>query len=335
MQRVYGVDFGTSNIKIYNSSTKQILNEKNIIAIRRKEGILEFGNGAFEMFEKAPENIAVTFPIKGGVIAEMNNMGVLFERFFKKSNGSKNVKSAKFVIAMPFDITEVEKRAFFDVIEDSGIRAREIKVVDMAAADIVGAGINVGVPAAVMIVNIGADTTEISVTSGGSIVISKIIKTGGNDIDESIRASVKSEYNFIIGKKTAENLKVKLADAMFNEDDEDLPFIEAYGNSSVTGLPGKKEIYSDVVGRALIPVFSEIAYAINVVFERTPPELSADIIDAGFYLTGGTSAVKNIDRYFQNECSLKVNTVYEPGESAIRGLAKIICDPELSRLMRG
>lgn len=332
IQHVYGVDLGTSNIKIYNGQTKKILNERNIIAIKNKNELYDFGNNAFEMFEKAPDNISVTFPIKYGVIADMNNMGSLFEKFFIKTNHPKVVKSGRFCIAVPTDVTEVEKRAFFDVIADSNIKAKDIKVIEKPIADSVGTGIDTNSPNGNMIVNIGADTTEITVTSLGGIVISKIIKTGGNKFDEAICSAVKKKYNILIGLKTAEQLKCRLADAMY-DDEEDDENMEVYGRNIITGLPSSKSISASVIHIAIKENISSIIEAIKILLERTPPELSADIIDTGIYITGGSSCIKNLDKLIEIETELKVNSVYEPGESVIRGIAKIISDPKLKGLM--
>ena len=332
IQHIYGVDLGTGNIKIYNGQTKKILNEKNIIAIKNKNELYDFGDNAFEMFEKAPDNISVTFPIKYGVIADMNNMGLLFEKFFIKTNHPKIVKSGRFCIAVPADVTEVEKRAFFDVIADSNIKAKDIKVVEKPIADSVGAGIDPNSPNGNMIVNIGADTTEISVTSLGGIVISRIIKMGGNRFDEAICSAVRKKYNILIGLKTAEMLKIKLADAMYKEDDDE-PEMEVYGRNIITGLPSSKAVSASIVHNAIKENITSIIEAIKILLERTPPELSADIIDTGIYITGGSSGIKNLDRLIALETELKVNTIYEPGESVIRGIAKIISDPKLKGLM--
>ena len=180
---VYGIDFGTSNIKIYNGVTRTSLNEKNIIAIKNKTDLFEIGDEAFKMYEKAPDNIEVVFPIKYGVIADLKKMKMLFEQFFKKLTGPRGSKMGRFCIAVPADITEVEKRAFYEVVAKSDIKAREIKIVEKPIADAVGLGIDISSSKGNMIVNIGADTTEVSIISHGGIVISRIVKIGGNMLD--------------------------------------------------------------------------------------------------------------------------------------------------------
>ncbi len=217
---VYGIDFGTSNIKIYNGMTKTTLNEKNIIAIKNKNELFEIGDEAFKMYEKSPDNIKVIFPIKFGVIADLKSMKMLFEQFFKKLTGPRGSKMGRFCIAVPADITEVEKRAFYDVVAKSDIKAREIKIVEKPIADAVGLGIDMTSSRGNMIINIGADTTEISVISHGGIVVSRIIKMGGNRLDQMICDAVKRKYNILIGLKTAEHIKCKLSDATYNEDED-------------------------------------------------------------------------------------------------------------------
>ncbi|MGN0383301.1 MAG: rod shape-determining protein [Eubacterium sp.] len=338
-QHMYGVDFGTSNIKIYNGQSKSITNEKNIIAIKGKDEFFDFGDNAFEMYEKAPENISVSFPIKFGVIADIKNMRTLFEKFFIKINYPKVVRMGKFCMAVPSNVTEVEKRAFFDVIADSNVKAKDIKAVEKPIADAIGAGIDISTAKGNMIVNIGADTTEISVISMGGIVISKIVKTGGNKFDEAICNIVKKKYNMLIGLKTAEILKFKLANAIYDEDDENWDdedaddTYEVYGRNIITGLPCSRPISAELIHEAINENLSSIVESIKILLERTPPELSADIIDTGIYLTGGSSEIKNLDILISKETELKVNTVRDPGESVIRGVSQIVTNPKLKDLM--
>ena len=310
---VYGIDFGTSNIKIFNGLTKTTLNEKDIIAIKNKNQLFEIGDDAYKMYEKAPDNIKVVFPIKFGVIADLKSMKMLFEQFFKKMTGPRGSKMGRFCIAVPADITEVEKRAFYDVVAKSDIKAREIKIVEKPIADAVGLGIDMTSNRGNMIVNIGADTTEITVISHGGIVVSRIIQMGGNKLDQLICESVKKRYNILIGLKTAELIKCKLADAMYDEDndlDDDIMYYEAI-----------KQFFDDIVD------------AIKNLLERTPPELSADIIDTGIYLTGGSSSIKNLNTLIEQETDLKVNTVKNPQESVIRGISMIMSDSRFKKLM--
>lgn len=328
-QHFYGVDLGTSNIKMYSLASDTILNEKNVIAIKNKNEIIKFGDFAFEMYEKAPGNIEVTFPVKFGVIADIQNMETLFSCFYKKINSNKAVTGADFCIAVPTDITEVEKRAFYDVIMDAKIKAKKIVVVEKPIADAVGVGIDVNSPNGHLLVNVGADTTEITVLSMGGIVLSKLIKTGGMKLDEAIAGHIRKKYNLIIGNRSAEIVKKELADAM-NEEPEKIAM--TYGRNIVTGLPNAREIAGELVHEAIADLLHQIIENIKVILERTPPELSADIIARGIYLTGGSANIKNFSNLITKETGLKVNTSEEPSESVIRGISKILSSPDLLKL---
>ncbi len=332
-QHVYGVDLGTSNIKLYSLGSDTIINEKNIIAIKNGSEVYSYGDYAFEMYEKAPGNIDVSFPIKYGVIADIMNMETLFSNFYKKINGGKVVTGADFCIAVPTDITEVEKRAFYDVIVDAKIKAKKITVVEKPIADAVGVGIDVNSPKGNMIINIGADTTEISVISLGGIVLSKLIKSGGNKLDETICNIIRKKYNLVIGSRTAETVKRALANALpLEENSTAQEECTAYGRNIVTGLPATKQISTDLVYEAIVEVLRAIIDSTKVILERTPPELAADIIHTGIYLTGGSAEVKNLGALITSETGLKVNLVERPSESVIRGIAEIVSNDELAHL---
>lgn len=328
-QHYYGVDLGTSNIKLYSLASDAILNEKNVIAIKNKNEIIKFGDYAFEMYEKAPGNIEVTFPVKFGVIADIQNMETLFSCFFKKINSNKAVAGSEFCIAVPTDITEVEKRAFYDVIMDAKVKAKRIVVVEKPIADALGVGIDVNSPNGHLLVNIGADTTEITVISMGGIVLSKLIKIGGMKLDEAIANCIRKKFNLIIGSRSAEIVKKELADAM-NESADSVTV--TYGRNIVTGLPNAQEIDGELVHEAINELLHQIIENIKVILERTPPELSADIISRGIYLTGGSAAVKNLSKLITKETGLKVNVAEEPSETVIRGISKILSDQELMKL---
>lgn len=329
---VFGIDFGTSNIKIYNGLTKTTLNEKNIIAIKDKTLMFEKGDEAYKMYEKTPANIQVSFPIKHGVIADLKSMKMLFEQFYKDLTHGR--KMGRFCIAVPADITEVEKRAFYDVVAKSDIHAREIKIVEKPIADAVGLNIDMTSSRGNMIVNIGADTTEISVISLGGIVISKILKLGGNKLDKIICDVVKKKYNIIIGLKTAERIKCILSDAMYDENmdegEDDVLYI--FGRNVITGLPSERAVTKDTVYEAIKQFFEDIVEAIKNLLERTPPELTSDIVDIGIYLTGGSSDIKNLDKFISEATDLKVNTVPNPSESVIRGVSMIVSDSKYKNL---
>lgn len=328
-QNIIGMDLGTRSIKVYNKNTDSVLNEKNMIAIENKTRVCAIGDEAYDMYEKAPDNIRVIFPVKFGVIADIQNMQTLLERFTKKVKGTKgSLQSNDFCIAVPTNITEVEKRAFSDLVSSSKVRARKVTIVEKPVADGVGAGIDVDGPTGNMVVNFGADTTEISVLSLGGIVISKLVQIGGNRLDENICTIVKKKYNLIIGMKTAENLKKKLGDAVSVTDET----MKVYGRDIVSGLPMEKAISAATIYEAINDTLHSITAQIKIILERTPPELAADIIDTGIYLTGGSAELKNFDELIRQETELMVNIPENPSECVVRGIGKIVTDPHYASM---
>ena len=205
----FGIDLGTSNIKIYSRNDDTILVERDMIAIANKHDLFAYGNSAFDMYEKAPSNINISYPLCNGVIADIKSMQTLL-KYFLGDISKNNLKQADYIIAVPTDITEVEKRAFYDLVKDANVKAKKIQVVEKAIADGLGLDIDVKNSQGVLVVNVGFDTTEISILSLGGIVLSKLIKTGGNKFDEAIKNAVRHEFSLLIGGKTAEKVKTSL-----------------------------------------------------------------------------------------------------------------------------
>ena len=315
---IFGIDLGTSNIKIYNRADDTILVEKNMIAIENKSTLFAYGDSAFEMYEKAPANIHISYPLSNGVIADIKNMELLV-KYFINDLSRGNVRPADYYIAVPFDITEVEKRAFYDLIKESGVKARKILVVEKAVADGLGMDIDVKNSQGVLTVNVGYDTTEISILSLGGIVLSKLIKIGGLKFDDAIRSAVRKEFSLIIGGKTAENVKISL-----KELEKEGRGAGVYGRDIVTGLPVERELPTSMIDECLMELFYTIIDSIKVILERTPPELAADIYRHGIYLTGGASQVSHLAELIHKGTGLKVNLSENPVTSVALGLAKII-----------
>ena len=318
MQNAYGIDLGTNNIKIYSRSDDSVLVEKNMIAIENKNTLFAYGNSAFEMYEKAPANIHISYPLSNGVIADIKNMETLI-RYFIGDLQKGNTKPADFLIAVPTDVTEVEKRAFYDLIKDAGVKAKKIMVVEKAVADGLGLDIDVKNSQGVLVVNVGYETTEVSILSLGGIVLSRLIKIGGLKFDEAIRNAVRREFNLIIGGKTAETVKLSL-----RELEEAGQGAVVYGRDIVTGLPVEREIPTKLVEESLEEHFNTIVDNIRLILERTPPELAADIFRHGIYLTGGASQISHLAERIANGTGLKVNIAENPLQSVVLGLAKII-----------
>lgn len=323
LNNVFGIDLGTNNIKIYNRADDTILVEKNMIAIENKNNVFAYGDSAFDMYEKAPSNIHISYPLSNGVIADIHNMEKIV-RFFLNDLTGNSIKSADYYIAVPTDVTEVEKRAFYDLVRDANVKAKKIMVVEKAVADGLGLDIDVKNSQGVLIVNVGFDTTEISILSLGGIVLSRLIKVGGQKFDDAIRAAVRKQYNLIIGGKTAENVKISLSDL-----EKENRGAVVYGRDIVTGLPVERELPTAMIDESLIEHFYTIIDNIKVILERTPPELAADIYRHGIYLTGGASQVSHLAELIQKGTGLKVNVSENPITSVALGLSKIIKDDNL------
>lgn len=314
----FGIDLGTSNIKIYNRLDDKIFVEKNMIAIMNKKQVFAYGDSAFEMYEKAPGNIKISYPLCNGVIADIQNMKILI-KYFMNGLMKSNVKPGDFFIAVPTDITEVEKRAFYDLIKESEVKARRIMVVEKALANGLGMDIDVKNAQGVLIVDVGYNTTDISIVSLGGIVISKMIKCGGLTFDETIKNVIRNELCLYIGGKSAENVKMMLRDIETQHADA-----VVYGRDIVTGLPVERIIPTKSIDTALLDNFNTIVDNIKIVLERTPPELSADIYRNGIYLTGGGSLVNNLAKTIEKETGLKVNHAEDPLLSVAEGLSRVI-----------
>ncbi|MBO5371801.1 MAG: rod shape-determining protein [Lachnospiraceae bacterium] len=324
---VYGIDLGTCNMKVFCKSSGKILNEKNTIAIINKNQMYAYGNAAYAMYEKAPENINVTFPISNGVIADFNNVQTMIFEFLE-AHAKGKVHGAEYIVAVPTDITEVEKKAFFDLFYKSKAKPKNVLLCEKPIADAVGLGIDVNEPTGVMVVDIGADTTEISVISLGGLVLSDLLHFGGNRIDESIINHIKRTYNLLIGQKTAKQLKENLGSGLPGRDDS----MVVVGRDLVSGLPIELEINAQTVYEATKDNLNSICNSIKMILEKTPPELARDIIHSGIYITGGGSQIQDLDQLFTQITNIRVNTCESPKESVVRGLIKIVSDEKYKRL---
>lgn len=325
---VYGIDLGTCNMKVYCKATNKILNEKNTIALVNKDEIYAYGDEAYAMYEKAPEVINVTFPVVSGVIADFDNLQNMLQIFLEKHTKGK-VKGSEYIVAVPTDITEVEKKAFFDMFYRSKpLKPKSVLLCEKPIADAVGLGLDVNEPTGIMVVDMGADTTEISVISLGGLVLSDLLHFGGNKIDESIITFVKRKFNLVIGQKTAQSLKETLGSGVPGNTDT----MVIVGRDVVSGLPIEMELSGEVVYEAIKDNLNNICNSIKMILEKTPPELAKDIIHSGIYITGGSSQINNLDVLFKQITGIEINTCEAPEECVVRGLVKIVSDNKYKHL---
>jgi rod shape-determining protein MreB len=325
---VYGIDLGTTNLKVFSKSNGKIFIEKNTIALRGKYEIFAYGDKAYAMYEKAPESIQVVFPVVSGVIAEFQDMEDFIYDFLEDKMKGK-VKNSEFVVAVPTDITEVEKRAFYELFTGKRFHSKSVLLCEKPIADAVGLGIDVNEPTGVMLVNMGGDTTEISVISLGGLVLSELLHFGGNRLDESIINYIRKEFNLVIGQKTAMQLKENIGSGLPGRTET----MVIVGRDVMTGLPIEKEISAEVVYNAIKGNLESICASIKLILERTPPELAKDIIYSGIYITGGGAKIDNLATLFTQISNIKVNVSDYPEESAVRGLVKIVSDQKYRHLL--
>lgn len=324
---IYGIDFGTCNFKVFSKTSGKYVTEKNTIALINKNQIYAYGDEAYAMYEKAPESINVVFPLASGVIADYNFLQKMIFEFIEKRMKGKT-KNAEFLVAVPTDITDVEKRAFFELFYKSKSRPKNVMLCEKPLADAVGLGIDVNEPTGVMIVDMGADTIEISVLSLGGLVLSDLMHFGSSRLDDSIISYIRKEFNLVIGKKTAMALKEQIGSGLPGRTET----MVVVGLDVVSGLPVEREIGAEVVYEAIRGNLESICTSIKMILEKTPPELAKDIIHSGIYITGGGSKIHNLDRLFTEITNIKVNTCENPEETAVHGLAKIATDSKYKRL---
>ena len=336
---VYGIDLGTCNMKIYCKTSNKILNEKNTIALVKKDQIYAYGDAAYAMYEKAPETINVTFPVISGVIADFNNLQTMLQMYLEEHMKGK-IRGAEFIVAVPTDITDVEKRAFFEMFYKSKLKPKSVLLCEKPIADAVGLGLDVNEPTGIMVVDIGADTTEISVISLGGLVLSDLLHFGGNRIDESIITYVKRTYNLVIGQKTAQALKEKLGSGIPGNTET----MVIVGRDVVSGLPIEMEITVQRLGpqppgqREHPRRPSAAARTIRTYEKRSQRstagnlKLAKDIIHSGIYITGGSSQIHNLSQLFKDITGIEINTCEETEECVVRGLVKIVSDQKYKHL---
>lgn len=316
-----GIDLGTKRIKYYRKGDGIIFDEENCIAIENKDEIRAIGDEAAEMVGRTPETIEVIYPVNRGVIANVSAMELLFNASFDRIYGkAKRASGTNFVIALPTDITEVEKRSFADLVHKSGLKPKNVSLVDKPICVAMAAGLDIMKAKGVMTVDVGADTTEIAIIALGGIVRSRLLPTAGNKFDESICNYIRQKCALVIGKSNAEQLKMGIAGAVSGQS----LTMQVNGRDVVTGLPKRMEIESDLVYEAIKDDLKNITENIKSTLEHIPPEVSSDIIDAGIYVTGGSARIGNFDKFLNAETSLKINILEDPQDSVINGLGKLI-----------
>ncbi|HLR75340.1 MAG TPA: rod shape-determining protein [Virgibacillus sp.] len=318
--RDIGIDLGTANVLIHVKGKGIVLNEPAVVAMDRTTGkVLEVGEAAYRMVGRTPGNIEAIRPLKDGVIADFDVTEAMLRHFINKIKVKGFLSKPKMLICCPTNITKVEQKAIKEAAQKSGGKKVFLEEEPKVAA--VGAGMEIFQPSGNMIIDIGGGTTDVAVLSMGDIVTAESIKMAGDKFDAAVLQYIKDKYKLLIGERTAEDIKVNVATVFKGGRDEEM---DIRGRDLVSGLPRTVTVSSDELEKALREPASLIVQAARLVLEKTPPELSADIIDRGVILTGGGSMIHGIDQLLAEELKVPVFLAEEPMNCVATGTGMML-----------
>lgn len=318
------IDLGTANTLIYSKGQGIVCNEPSVVAVQNdsatgKRRVVAVGAEAKLMLGRTPESITAIRPMKDGVIADFEITEEMLRYFIRKAHNRKALLRPRIIICVPHGITEVEKRAVKESAESAG--AREVYLIEEPMAAAIGAGLPITEPCGSMILDIGGGTTEIAIISLKGIVYSRSVRVGGDKMDEAIANYVKRRYNMLIGERTAEQIKIAVGSAV--PTGENLS-IEVKGRDLVQGVPRAVIVSEEEIRDALIEPINQIVDVVRIALEKTPPELSSDIVDRGITLAGGGSLLRNLDRLISQETGLPVVLVDDPLSAVVLGSGAVL-----------
>src|SRR3954451_24957841 len=288
--RDMAVDLGTANTLVYVRGRGIVLNEPSVVAINTSStGILAVGTDAKRMIGRTPGNIVAIRPLKDGVIADFDTTERMLRYFIQKVHRRSRLARPRIVVCVPSGITGVEQRAVKDAGYQAG--ARKVYIIEEPMAAAIGSGLPVHEPTGNMVVDIGGGTTEVAVISLGGIVTSQSIRVGGDELDNAIIQYVKKEYSLMLGERTSEEIKMAIGSAFPSPDE---PHAEIRGRDLVSGLPKTIVVSSEEIRKAIEEPVNAIVDAVKTTLDKTPPELSGDVMDRGIVLTGGGALLKGL-----------------------------------------
>ena len=321
-----GIDLGTANVLVYLAGEGVVLNEPTVVAVRADDNkVVAVGQEAKEMLGRTPGNIVATRPLKDGVIADYVITQEMLSYFIDKVCGRSRFIKPEVMVCIPSGITQVEKRAVLDATLAAGAGAVYLIEEPLAAA--IGAKLPIAQPTGHMILDSGGGTTDIAVISLGGVVEHKSIRVAGNKTEEAIANYIRKRFNLLVGERTAEEIKIQIGTAI--PDAGDLRSMDVRGRDSVTGLPRSIVVTDVEASEAIQPVLKQMIVAIRETFEITPPELASDIIDKGIVLSGGTSLLRNLDKYITRETGVPAYVAEDPLFCVVRGTGVALENLEL------
>lgn len=313
--RDIGIDLGTANVLIHVKGKGIVLSEPAVVAMDRTQGkVLAVGDEAYRMVGRTPGNIEALRPLRDGVIADFDVTEAMLKYFINKIKARGFMSKPRMLICCPTNITKVEKKAIKEAAMRSG--GKKIYLEEEPKVAAIGAGMDIYQPSGNMVIDIGGGTTDVAVLSMGDIVTAESIKYAGDTFDQDILQYIKKKYKLLIGERTAEDIKVNVATVYEGSRKDEM---EIRGRDMVSGLPQTITIHSDEIEIALRETVNMIVAAAKLVLERTPPELSADIIDRGVILTGGGAMIHGIDQLLADELKVPVFIADEPINCVARG----------------
>lgn len=320
------IDLGTANTLVFLKGRGIIVQEPSIVVVSKDNGRVEaVGKSAKEMLGKTPTSVLAIKPMRDGVIADFEIAEKMLDYFIKKSTNNRSfLIRPRIVIGIPTGITQVERRAVKDVAMRA--KASEVYLVEQPMSASVGAELPISEPTGNMVVDIGGGTTDIAVISMNGLVFNHSIRIAGNEMDEAITQYIKKKYNLLIGEKTSEQIKMQIGSAY--PLDEPMT-MEIKGRDLREGIPKTIVVDDQEIREAIEDVVSSIIDAVRIALEKTPPELSADIIDHGVVLTGGGALLKNLDKRIQEETQLPVFITEDPLTTVVLGAGRMLEDLEL------
>ena len=312
-----GIDLGTASVLVYIKGKGIVLKEPSVVAIDQYTNkFLAVGEEARKMLGRTPGNIVAIRPLKDGVISDYSITERMLKYFIQKALGRMWFKP-RIIICVPSGITEVEKRAVMEASNEAG--ASKTYLIEEPIAAAIGAGLDITQPNGNMVVDIGGGTSDVAVISLGGIVVSKSIKTAGDECDEAIIKFIRKKFNMMIGERSAEQLKMEVGCAFPYEEEK---VMEVKGRNLLTGLPLNVEVSSEDMLEALHEPVNEIVEAVHEVFEKTPPELASDISNAGIYLTGGGAMLYGLDKLIEKRTGIETRLADNPVECVAIGTGK-------------
>jgi len=315
-----GIDLGTATILVHIRGKGIILNEPSVVALDQdNKKVLAVGEEAQKMLGRTPGNIVAVRPLREGVIADFDTTELMLKHFVSKVGAKKRMFRPRVVVCIPAGTTSVEQKAVIEALTRIG--AREAFLVEEPRAAAMGAGLDIFKPSGSMVVDIGGGTSDIAVLSLGDVVEGTSVRVGGDKLDEAISRYIKKEYNVLVGERASEELKRKIGSAYPEEDDLSM---EIRGRDLVTGLPRSLSISTSQVAEAIDEPLSEILQGIKYVLERTPPELSGDIIKKGAVLTGGGAMLRGLSQYFAQDTGIAYYLADDPIGSVVIGTSKVL-----------